>query len=137
MDYRTPIFVVCSPLPHVGKTLVARLLVEYFKADGRRFAAFDINPNDYALAQQVPDHTTIANIGDTKGQMVLFDQLVVADETAKVVDLGYGSFEQFFTIMQEIGFDTEVHDRSIVPVVLFVAAQDQRSKQAYAAMQER
>jgi hypothetical protein len=76
MERRTPVFIVCSPLPNVGKTLLARLLAEYFRDDKRTFAAFDINPDDFALAQQLPDHTSIAHIGDTKGQMALFDQLI-------------------------------------------------------------
>ena len=56
MDRRTPVFIVCSPLPRVGKTLVARLLVEFFVADERPVAAFDLNPDGYALAAQAPEN---------------------------------------------------------------------------------
>lgn len=136
-DRRTPLFIVCSPLPHVGKTLLARLLADYFQADNRTFAAFDINPDDFALAQQLPDHTSIAHISDTKGQMALFDQLIIADETSKVVDVGYRCFEQFFTILQEIDFNSEAQRKSIAPVVMFIAEQDERSMQAYTALAER
>ena len=95
MDPRTPVFIVCSPLPHVGKTLIARLLAEYLQADERPFAVFDVNPDDFALAQQLPDHTTIAHIDDTKGQMALFDQLIIADVTSKVIDVSYRMFDHF------------------------------------------
>jgi hypothetical protein len=137
MDRRTPLFIVCSPLPSVGKTLLARLLADYLQADGRAFAAFDINPDDFALAQQLPDHTTIAHIGDTKGQMALFDQLIIADQTSKVVDVGYRYFDQFFTVLQEIDFNSEAHAESIAPVVMFMAEPDERSMQSYAALAER
>ena len=101
--------------------MFARLLAEYFRDDERTFAAFDVNPDDFALAQQLPDYTTIAHIGDTKGQMALFDQLIIADEVAKVVDLGYACFERFFTVMEEIGFEAEAFRQSITPAALFLS----------------
>jgi hypothetical protein len=137
MERRAPVFIVCSPLPHVGKTLLARLLAEYLHADGRSVAAFDVNPDDFALAEQLPDFTTTADISDTKGQMALFDQLIVADQASKVVDLGYRCFDQFFAVMQEIDFEAEARRRSIAPVVLFISEPDHRSTQAYATLQER
>jgi hypothetical protein len=137
MERRTPVFIVCSPLPRVGKTLVARLLIEYLAADRRRVAAFDLNPDGYALASELPEHTTIANIGGTKGQMALFDQLIVSDETAKVVDVGYTSFKEFFAVMEAIGFPAEARRRSVASVILFIAEPDHRSVRAYAGLQER
>lgn len=137
MERRTLVLVVCSALPRVGKTLLARLLVEFFLADGRHVAAFDLNPDDHSLVKQLPDHTTIANVDDTKAQMALFDRLVVADEVTKVVDLGDRCFERFFAVMADIGFAAEALRRGVVPVVLFIADIDRRSMQAYAALQAR
>jgi hypothetical protein len=137
MERRTPVFIVCSPLPNVGKTLLARLLAEYFRDDGRKFAAFDINPDDFSLAQQLPDDTSIAHIGDTKGQMALFDQLILADETSKVVDVGYKCFDQFFNVLKDIDFNSEAYLESIAPVVMFMAEPDDRSAQAYDALAKR
>lgn len=137
MDRRTPVFIVCSPLPRVGKTLIARLLIEFFAADGRSVTAFDLNPDGYALAAQAPEHAVVANISGTKGQMALFDQLILADGTAKVVDVGYGSFEPFFAVMQDIDFVAEALRRAIVPVALFIAEPDHRSSRAYAKLREK
>jgi hypothetical protein len=137
MDRRTPVFIVCSPLPRVGKTLVARLLIEFFAADGPPVIAFDLNPDGYALAAQAPEHAVVANISGTKGQMALFDQLIVADGAAKVVDVGYGSFEPFFAVMQDIGFVAEALRGSVIPVILFIAEPDHRSTRAYARLRQR
>jgi hypothetical protein len=137
MERRTPIFIVCSPLPQVGKSLVAQLLTEYFQADGRAATAFDVNPDDYSLAAELPDRTVTADIANTKGQVALFDQLIVADDVAKVVDLGYAHFKKFFRVMQEIGFIAEAHRRSLVPSALFIAEPSPRSSQAYLMLQER
>ncbi len=137
MERRNPVFIVCSPLPHVGKTFVVRLLAEYLHAESRLVTAFDVNPDDFALAAQLPGLTTKVDIGDTKGQMALFDRLIVADEAVKVVDLGYRCFDLFFTVMQAIDYEAEARRRSIAPVVLFIAEPDQRSIQAHATLVER
>jgi hypothetical protein len=134
MERRTFVFIVCSPLPRVGKTLAARLAVEFFATDGGRVAAFDVNPGDFALAEQLSDRAAAADISDTRGQMALFDQLIAADGVAKVVDVGFRSFEQFFSVMAEIGFAAEAGHRGIIPAVLLVADADRRSAEAYAAL---
>ena len=33
--YRTPVYIVCSPRPRVGKTLLSRLLTEYLYLENR------------------------------------------------------------------------------------------------------
>jgi hypothetical protein len=38
----TPLYVICSPQRSVGKTLLARLLAEFYLIDGRPVAAFDL-----------------------------------------------------------------------------------------------
>ena len=80
MARRTPVFIACSPRPRVGKTLLARLLTEFYRAEGRPVAAFDVNPNEFMLVDYLPRYTAVASIGDTLGQMALFDELITPDE---------------------------------------------------------
>ena len=41
---RTPVYIICSPRPQVGKTLVARLLTEFLALKNNGVVtAFDIN----------------------------------------------------------------------------------------------
>jgi hypothetical protein len=137
MQRRTPIFFVASPRPRVGKTLLARVLADYFRADGHTIACFDVNPDEFALVDHLPAFTAVASVNDTKDQMGLFDQLVVGDEVPKIVDIGHGVFERFFNVMQEIDFSYEAKRRSVAPVVLFIADPDRRSQQAYAMLRHR
>ena len=39
MQGRTPVFMICSPRPRVGKTLLARALVEFFRASRDKWKA--------------------------------------------------------------------------------------------------
>jgi len=137
MTRRTPLYIVGSPRPRVGKTLVARLLIEFFHSDLRSVLAFDLNPNDPALADYLPGWTEVADVRDTKGQIALFDRLIIDDETPKVVDLGPESFQSFFAVMDEIGFVEEARRRSVEPVILFLIDPDRLSMRTYADLQQR
>ena len=57
MQRRTPIFIVTSSRPRVGKTLIARALTEYFCAQNRPVAAFDVNPDEFNLIDHLPAYT--------------------------------------------------------------------------------
>ena len=129
----TSVTIVCSPRPRVGRTLVARLLTDFFLVNGRSVAAFDLNA-DAELTQYLPGHATVAEVGDIKGQMALFDRLITADGTSKVVDLGPGAFEAFFAVARKIDFVGEASRRSIAPVILFMIAPDKSSVDAYATL---
>ena len=76
-----------------------------------------------------------ANVADIAGQMALFDRLIVPDGTAKVVDLAPASFQQFFSVMAQIGFVDQARRRGIEPIALFIAAPDAVSQRAYAELQ--
>jgi hypothetical protein len=128
---RTPVFLVCSPRPRVGKTLIARLLTEFFLFNGRSAAAFDASPNDASLSRYLPDCTVPATISDIKNQMALFDRLIVNDGRPKVIDLAAGLFEPFFTLMGDISFLEEASKQLVNPVVLFVADRHRVCAEAY------
>ena len=133
----TPVFIVCSPRARVGRTLLARLLVEYFKADDRPIAAFDANPDNFALCDQLPGDTAIASLNDVRGEMALFDQIINADGIPKVIDLGAGPFDRFVAVAQEIDFVGEAHRCGVAPVALYLVDADPRSNQGYRVLRER
>ena len=137
MPEPTPVFIVTSSRPRVGKTLIARALTEYFCAQRRPVAAFDVNPDEFKLIDHLPAYTAAASLNDTRGEMALFDQLVLEDQVPKVVDLGHQPFDRFFAVMQQIDFAAEVRRRAIAPMVLFVADPDERARQGYAMLTDR
>jgi hypothetical protein len=128
---RTPVFFVCSQRPRVGKTLIARLLTEFFVFDGRSVAAFDASPNDASLSHYLPECTEPATISDIKSQMALFDRLLINDAKPKVIDVAAELFDSFFALMGNIGFLEEAPKQSVSPVVLFVADRQQASSEVY------
>jgi len=132
----TPVFIICSPRPLVGKTLTARLLSEFLLLKNGAVASFDINLKEPSLLEYLPDITETADVIDTYGKMQLMDRIIVNDGTAKVIDLGFHAFDEFFKMTEEIGFMKEAARRGVAPVVLFVADTDRASAQGYAMLQQ-
>jgi hypothetical protein len=132
---QTPVYIICSPRPLVGKTLVARLLSEFLLLKNGTLTAFDVNLKDPSLLDFLPDVTETAEIDDTFGKMALMDRLIIHDGMPKVIDLGFHAFDEFFRMTEEIGFMKEAVRRGITPVILFVADTDRVSARSYPILQ--
>src|SRR5918999_6485841 len=137
MQRQTPVFIVTSSRPRTGKTLIARALTEYFCALRRPVTAFDVNPDEFKLIDYLPAYTAAASLNDIRGEMALFDQLVLPDRTPKVIDLNHTLLEKFFTLYQKLDFAREAQRRGVAPMVLFVADPDDRARQGYKMLADR
>jgi hypothetical protein len=131
----TPVFIICSPRPQVGKTLVARLLSEFLLLKNGTVTSFDINLKEPSLLDYLPKTTETADVIDTFGKMQLMDRIIVDDSVAKVIDLGFHAFDEFFKMTDEIGFMKEAVRRGVAPIILFVADTDRVSARGYEMLQ--
>src|ERR1700731_1802852 len=133
---QTPVFIICSPRPLVGKTLTARLLSEFLLLKHGAVIGFDINLKEPSLLEYLPGITETAEVDDTYGKMALMDRLIVNDAIAKVIDLGFHAFDEFFKMSEEIGFMKEAARRGVAPFILFVADIDRVSARAFPMLQQ-
>src|SRR3979409_492716 len=134
--HKTPVYIICSPRPLVGKTLIARLLSEFLLLKNGNVVSFDINLKEPSLLESLPKITETAEVDDTFGKMSLMDRLIVNDSVAKVIDLGFHAFDEFFKMSEEIGFMKEAARRGVAPIILFVADSDRDSARGYAMLQQ-
>src|SRR6478672_2215720 len=134
--HHTPVYIICSPRPQVGKTLLARLLSEFLLLKNGTVASFDINLKEPSLLDYLPRTTETADVIDTYGKMQLMDRLIVDDGVAKVIDLGFHAFDEFFKMTGEIGFLKEAARRHVAPVILFVADVDRISAAGYSLLRQ-
>src|SRR5881227_4135857 len=130
----TPVYIICSPRPQVGKTLIARLLCEFLLLKNGNVVAFDLNLKEPSLLEYLPQVTETADVMDTYGKMQLMDRVIVDDGLGKVIDLGFHAFDEFFKMSEEIGFMKEAAVRGVAPIVLFVADTDRGSARGYLAI---
>ena len=132
---QTPVYIVCSPRPLVGKTLIARLLSEFLLLKHGTVIPFDVNLKEPSLLEYLPDITETAEVDDTFGKMALMDRVILNDGVAKVIDLGFHAFDEFFKMTEEIGFMKEAVRRGVSPIVLFVGDTDRVSMRSYPMLQ--
>jgi hypothetical protein len=132
----TPVYIICSPRPQVGKTLVARLLGEFLLLKNGAVAAFDINLKEPTLLDYLPGITETADVIDTYGKMQLMDRVIVDDGLAKLIDLGFHAFDEFFKMSEQIGFLKEAERRNVAPIILFVADTDRASARGFETLQQ-
>jgi hypothetical protein len=131
MSRATHVYIVASPRARTGKTLLARLVSEFHLSEGRPIAAFDLDTTEATFAQFLPQVAKRADIGDTRGQIALFDRLIVDDAVPKIVDVSAHTFDPFFKVMSEIDFAGEARLQSVKPVILFAANPDPLSAKSY------
>ena len=112
-----PIYIVASPRPRVGKTLLARLLIEFLYSRSRPLVGYDLNPRESLLAERYPKLVWPVDITSTRGQMELFDH--------------------FFGVIREIGFLQEARRLSMEPIVLFITDPAPTTVRSYAELRSR
>ncbi|WP_050420698.1 hypothetical protein [Bradyrhizobium tropiciagri] len=127
----TPIYIICSPSPQVGKTLIARVLSEFLLLKDGTALSFDVNLKEPSLLDYLPKITETADVTDTYGKMQLMDPLIIHDRVPKVIDLGFHAFDEFFKMCEEIGFLKETARRYVAPIILFIAGADRISFRGY------
>src|SRR5258705_496381 len=115
---------------------LANVLSEFLLLKNGEVAAFDINLKEPSLLEYLPVITETAEVDNTFGKMALMDRLIVNDGIAKVIDLGFHAFDEFFKMSEEIGFMKEAARRGVAPVILFVADTDRASARGYAMLQQ-
>jgi hypothetical protein len=133
----TQVYLVCSARPRLGKTLLSRLIVEHCRADGQPIAAYTLEPIDMSLEDFLPGSAVAISLAETRGQMTLFDRLVLDDATTKVLDIGHQALDRFFTLAYDIEFAAEVRARGIDILVAFIAEPSDISQRTYEALRSR
>jgi len=88
----------------VGKTTVARTLLDYFIAHKIPARAFDTEAPKGTLKRFHPDSTDIVDINLVSDQMRIFDTLNSADAPVTVIDVRAGLMAQTLRALRDFGF---------------------------------
>jgi hypothetical protein len=119
MRRRTLVYFVCSPHSRTGVTTAARLLTDFYLARGDAVEGFDMDSREPTYARLFPQISRVVDIREVKGQISLFDRLLVADETPKIVDVWSHHYDEFFATIAEIGFLEEAKRAGVEPLIFF------------------
>src|SRR6202158_4133052 len=99
--------IVASLHGRTGKTLLARVLADYFVLSGNCPLVFDTDATERTLHASFPYDTMVADLSETRDQMMLFDTLAGRYCEARVVDVSHYVFRKFFKVMQDSNFVAE------------------------------
>ena len=145
MSGSSHVFIIVSPRPRTGKTLLARLVAEFYQsnakpigqAEAKPVIGYDLSPYEPGMSAFLPHITTQSTLEDTRGQIALFDQLVLADGKTKVVDLSHMVLEKFFTLAYDIDFAQEASSRGVSAVVMYIADHSPITVETYRILREK
>jgi hypothetical protein len=129
-------FICCSNQPRVGTTLTARLLLDFLLSAREKPIVFDTNLAEPQLARVFPRICQPADISTAGGQMALFDQLILANGTPKIVDLWHAHFEMFVHQVAELGLNDETLRSGVQPVLLLHSHERGTFRKAYLMLED-
>src|SRR6202051_5010802 len=88
----------------VGKTTVARTLLDYFAHHQVRARAFDTEVPKGTLKRFHPDVTDIVDINHVPDQMRIFDTVNSTDASVSLIDIRAGLLSPTLRALRDIGF---------------------------------
>jgi hypothetical protein len=88
----------------VGKTTVARTLLDYFSAHNTPTRAFDTESPRGTLKRFHPSVTEVVDVTEVPDQMKIFDTLGNADAKVTVIDVRAGLLSPTLQALNDIGF---------------------------------
>jgi hypothetical protein len=120
MAAQPTLYVVTSDQHRNGKTLLARLLVDYLMLDGRDPFVIDTDAPDAPLRNYFPGRTAMADFASIRGQMKVFDTILASPGRDYVVDVSSRHMESFFAAERDLGFFAECKKSGFRVFVFFV-----------------
>lgn len=124
------IYIVCSDRHRNGKTLLARVLVDYLLLENRDPFVIDANFPEGTLRAAFPGRTALVDFAQIQGQMKLFDTIMGSLGRDYVIDIPAPQFENFFEVFRQVDFKDEAIKAGFQIVVLFIVDKDLASLNA-------
>lgn len=112
------VFIVGADKGGVGKTTVTRVLLDFFRANGVDFKAFDTEHPSGSLKRFYPAKAEVVDLTKSNDQMKVFDD--VGASQATVIDIRAGLLTPTLKTLAEIGFLEAAKANKLRIVVLHV-----------------
>ena len=118
------IYIICSARHRTGKTLLARVLVDYLMLEGKDPFVIDAGFPEGPLRAAFPGRTALVDFAQIQGQMKLFDTIMGSPGRDYVIDLPAPQTENFFESYRQLNFGREAIHEGFQIVVLFIVDKD-------------
>jgi hypothetical protein len=130
------VFTVCSDQARNGKTLLARVLVDFLLMEGRDPFCFDLSHPEGALRAYFPGRTALVDFAMPEGQTRVFDTILARSGRDYVIDLPAQHLARFCEMAGGDAFAARAREKDFKLATLFVVDRDERSLSTAAAVEE-
>jgi hypothetical protein len=130
------VFIVCSDQARNGKTLLARVLVDFLLMEGRDPFCFDLGHPEAALRAYFPGRTALVDFSMPEGQARVFDTILARAGRDYVIDVPAAHLARFCETAGGEDFPAMAREKDFRLAVLFVVDRDEKSLAAAAAVEE-
>ena len=120
MARQPTIYIVCSDRHRNGKTLLARVLVDFLLIDGSDPYVLDADVPEGPLRAVFPGRTALVDLDEIRGQMKLFDTILASPGRDYVIDLPAAGTPVFCDAAVKLNFAAEARKQGFAIAVLFV-----------------
>jgi hypothetical protein len=112
--------IVTSLHGHVGKTLLARTLTDYFILSGGRPYIFDTDSVERGLYALFPAEARVIDLAVVRDQMLLFDTLAKPSPQMRIVDVTHHSLMTFLELLRGTDVIAEARSHGIESVIFYI-----------------
>lgn len=129
------IHIVCSDQHRNGKTLLARVLVDYLMLEGRDPFAIDLSHPEGHLRSYFPGRTAMVDFAHVTGRMKAFDTIMAAPNRDYVIDIPAQHLEIFCQSFADLKLGGAIRATGLAIVVLFIIDNNPESLRAATAIE--
>ena len=131
------IALVCSDRHRNGKTLLARVLVDFLLLEGRDPFVLDLDYPEGALRNFFPGRTALVEFAQISGQIKVFDTILAGPGRDYVIDLPSERLTRFCEAMGDLAFRQAAQDAGFQLVIIFyIIDEENDSLKTAAAVEE-
>lgn len=121
------VFIVCSDQHRNGKTLLARVLVDYLLLEERDPFVIDLSHPEGALRSYFPGRTAMVDFGHVSGQIKAFDTIIKAPGRDYVIDIPAQHLPKFCATVADLQFRQEIRKSGFRLIVFFIIDKGEES----------
>ena len=130
------IAVITSDRHRNGKTLLARVLVDYLLLEGRDPYCLDLSHPEGTLRSYFPGRTALVDFEQVAGQMKVFDTILAGPGRDYVIDLPAQQLPRFCQAFRDLEFRKAYEAAGFSFVLIYIIDADEDSLKTAAAVEE-
>ena len=130
------IAIVCSDRHRNGKTMLARVLVDFLLMEGRDPYCLDLSHPEGALRAFFPGRTALVDFAQVAGQMKVFDTILAGPGRDYVIDVPAHALPKFCELVTDLDFRAAAIEKGFRTAVIFIIDTEEDSLKTAAAVEE-